>query len=144
MTAKAFEEWLCREMPPNTIISDPAWWATRIERQFRAALLSERPDVAWQVERMRDSVKGCPFPRVFTEMNDGADLIESLAAQVAQRDEEIAKRKREDTIRSMNCIMAQGRGGDLPCEALAEARAEIAKLKARLAVNATSADPYGY
>lgn len=31
-TTPSFEEWLCREMPPNTVIADPKWWASRIER----------------------------------------------------------------------------------------------------------------
>ena len=30
-----FTKWLAREMPPNTIIGDPLWWAPRI---WRAAL----------------------------------------------------------------------------------------------------------
>ncbi|GAA5786098.1 hypothetical protein [Chitiniphilus shinanonensis] len=30
--SESFAEWLCREMPPNTIIGDPTWWAPRIER----------------------------------------------------------------------------------------------------------------
>jgi hypothetical protein len=30
-----FAQWLAREMPPNTIIGDPLWWAPRI---WRAAL----------------------------------------------------------------------------------------------------------
>jgi hypothetical protein len=33
----AFAEWLAREIPPGTVISDPAWWAPRI---YRAALAS--------------------------------------------------------------------------------------------------------
>lgn len=27
-----FTKWLAREMPPNTIIGDPLWWAPRIWR----------------------------------------------------------------------------------------------------------------
>ena len=27
-----FAQWLAREMPPNTIIGDPLWWAPRIWR----------------------------------------------------------------------------------------------------------------
>lgn len=34
---QAFTDWLCREMPPGTIISDPAWWAPKIARAMLAA-----------------------------------------------------------------------------------------------------------
>ena len=30
--SETFAEWLSREMPAGTVISDPAWWAPRIER----------------------------------------------------------------------------------------------------------------
>jgi hypothetical protein len=30
--AENFADWLKREMPPGTVISDPAWWAPRIHR----------------------------------------------------------------------------------------------------------------
>ena len=33
----AFENWLAHQMPPNTIISDPLWWAPRIYRAMIAA-----------------------------------------------------------------------------------------------------------
>ena len=33
----AFVEWLCREAPPGTVISDPKWWAPRIYRQIAHA-----------------------------------------------------------------------------------------------------------
>lgn len=29
-----FTEWLAREMPPGTVISDPRWWAPRIAARF--------------------------------------------------------------------------------------------------------------
>ena len=32
-----FVEWLCQEMPPGTVISDPAWWAPKIHRAMLAA-----------------------------------------------------------------------------------------------------------
>lgn len=32
-----FSEWLRREMPPGTVISDPAWWAAKIHRAMLAA-----------------------------------------------------------------------------------------------------------
>ena len=35
--AQEFAEWLCREMPPGTIISNPRWWAPRIVRVVRRA-----------------------------------------------------------------------------------------------------------
>lgn len=53
MSAKTFEEWLCKEMPPGTIIGDPSWWAPRIERQVRAALLADAPDVEALVKELR-------------------------------------------------------------------------------------------
>jgi len=31
-----FTEWLAREMPPGTVISDPRWWAPRIAARFAA------------------------------------------------------------------------------------------------------------
>lgn len=37
-SAAAFTEWLCREMPPGTIIGDPKWWAPKIYRKALAAL----------------------------------------------------------------------------------------------------------
>lgn len=32
-----FVEWLCQEMPPGTVISDPAWWAPKIHRSMLSA-----------------------------------------------------------------------------------------------------------
>jgi hypothetical protein len=43
-------------------------------------------DAKVQADRMRESVKGCPFPNVYTEMNAGADTIERLMAEKAERD----------------------------------------------------------
>lgn len=59
MSATKFEEWLCKEMPPGTIIGDPSWWAPRIERQVRAALLADAPDVEGLVGRFLN----WPLPR---------------------------------------------------------------------------------
>lgn len=39
---KNFEEWLIREMPPGTVIGDPKWWAPRILRAARAALVEQK------------------------------------------------------------------------------------------------------
>lgn len=34
MSLNEFTEWLAREMPPGTVISDPRWWAPRIAARF--------------------------------------------------------------------------------------------------------------
>jgi hypothetical protein len=36
MTEREFEEWIQREMPAGTVISDPLWWAPRILKAARA------------------------------------------------------------------------------------------------------------
>lgn len=41
-------------------------------------------DAKAQADRMRECVRGCPFPNVYTEMNAGADQIERLAAEVGR------------------------------------------------------------
>lgn len=33
-SASEFSDWLAREMPPGTVISDPRWWAPRIAARF--------------------------------------------------------------------------------------------------------------
>lgn len=38
-----FADWLAHEMPPGTVISNPRWWAPRIERAIRR--LSGQGDV---------------------------------------------------------------------------------------------------
>lgn len=38
------EEWLVREMPPGTVISNPSWWAKRIARQ--AIYIHAQPDAS--------------------------------------------------------------------------------------------------
>jgi hypothetical protein len=40
--SESFEQWLVREIPPGTVISNPLWWAPKI----RQALQSGEP-VAW-------------------------------------------------------------------------------------------------
>ena len=35
-----FSEWLCREIPPGTVVTSPAWWAPRI---YRRAMLAAVP-----------------------------------------------------------------------------------------------------
>lgn len=37
MKIDSFTEWLKREMPSGTVISNPEWWATRIHKAFLAA-----------------------------------------------------------------------------------------------------------
>lgn len=44
---KAFESWLCEQMPAGTVIGDPKWWAEKLWRQARGA---QQEPVAW----MRD------------------------------------------------------------------------------------------
>lgn len=45
-----FADWLAREMPPGTIIGNPAWWAPRILRQIARLTAKQRqtdhPDTA--------------------------------------------------------------------------------------------------
>jgi hypothetical protein len=43
-----FAEWLAREMPPGTIISDPRWWAPRIEKAI-AALAKPFPNAVLKI-----------------------------------------------------------------------------------------------
>ena len=35
--SEEFKAWLCSEMPPGTVISNPEWWAPRIARALQAA-----------------------------------------------------------------------------------------------------------
>lgn len=37
LTDTQFTEWLCREMPPGTVVGDPEWWAKRIYRLLAAS-----------------------------------------------------------------------------------------------------------
>jgi hypothetical protein len=41
--SEAFADWLKREMPPGTVISDPAWWAPRILRAAIATSEQKEP-----------------------------------------------------------------------------------------------------
>ena len=45
--SESFEQWLVREIPPGTVISNPLWWAPKI----RQALQSGEPVVPpqWRV-----------------------------------------------------------------------------------------------
>lgn len=49
-------------------------------------------DAKAQADRMRECVKGCPFPRVTTEMNAGADLIERQQERIAELEKDAAFR----------------------------------------------------
>lgn len=42
---KEFAEWLCREIPGNSIISDPNWWAPRIFNAVLRALAAQQEPV---------------------------------------------------------------------------------------------------
>lgn len=44
-------EWLEREMPPGTVISDPRWWAKRIAARAYAATLQAKPE--WPSDDIR-------------------------------------------------------------------------------------------
>lgn len=44
-----FADWIAREIPPGTVISNPAWWAPKIYR----AMLPAAPNVAPQEEKWR-------------------------------------------------------------------------------------------
>ena len=52
-------------------------------------------DAKVQADRMRECVKGCPFPNVYTEMNAGADTIERLQRELAALREQLASLKAE-------------------------------------------------
>lgn len=111
MTAKAFEEWFSKECPPGTIISDPSWWAPRIERQVRAALLADRPEVMEIVDLVDDIVTAARLTQFYEDpihkpwceqvwrsvdtarrtIATRRKRLESLAAQLAQRDERFQK-----------------------------------------------------
>ena len=49
-----FTKWLLREVPPGTVISDPAWWSDRVWR-FASTLSVATRDAAWReaVARVR-------------------------------------------------------------------------------------------
>jgi hypothetical protein len=47
--SESFEQWLVREIPPGTVISNPLWWAPKI----RQALQSGEP-VAWHISKDPD------------------------------------------------------------------------------------------
>jgi len=51
---ESFTEWLCREMPPDTVIGDPKWWAPRIARALRR---SDGARIA-ELEREREIARG--------------------------------------------------------------------------------------
>lgn len=48
-------------------------------------------DAKVQADRMRECVKGCPFPNVYTEMNAGADAILALVEERERDKKEIAR-----------------------------------------------------
>lgn len=113
MTAKTFEEWC--ESPEGSeaairqaraIHSGPHAYGEAAWTASRAALLADRPDVARVLSRLRDV--DAPI------CDSGADAIESLAAQLAERDAEIAELHASQADRAI---------------ALANAEAELAKLK---------------
>jgi hypothetical protein len=33
--SESFEQWLAREMPAGTVISDPLWWAPKIRKALQ-------------------------------------------------------------------------------------------------------------
>lgn len=83
----AFAEWLAREMPPGTIISDPLWWAPRIERAIaalRQPVTAQQPAAAAAVADFAAAQK--PFdPDVARIVQDGmnsGEIFEQTAAAV--------------------------------------------------------------
>lgn len=74
-----FADWLAREMPPGTVISDPGWWAPRILRQI--AMLAGAPGAATppcmlasgeaeETKRLADPVyRGAQVARVLDWLN---------------------------------------------------------------------------
>lgn len=126
MSAKSFEEWrqLAKVAEANGM--DVAAESHRLLADMleqRAALLADRPEVAGMVERLRCFEH--PNEEGEEVMQDAADTLESLAAQLAQRDEEIAKEKSSHE--------ADNRVAEHWLKCWRENEAELAKLKAQLA-----------
>lgn len=48
-----FKEWLCQQMPPGTVISNPSWWAERIERKATEALRARQAVLLEALEMAR-------------------------------------------------------------------------------------------
>ena len=34
--SESFEQWIAREIPPGTVISDPLWWAPKIRKALQS------------------------------------------------------------------------------------------------------------
>lgn len=74
-----FVEWLCREIPPGTVISDPKWWAPRIYRAMHAAA-PDGPDCfdghdceGFQGGCERMGCEAAPEPQQTKNLNEGGN-----------------------------------------------------------------------
>lgn len=59
--ASDFSDWLAREMPPGTVISDPRWWAPRIAARFATP---QPPQPAGAVPELDAVMRARGLPKV--------------------------------------------------------------------------------
>lgn len=69
-TFEKFKQWLIKEMPANTIIGNPEWWAKKIYQAFVAALSQPQEAVAWMSSSGSVVGKAYKIRRIEDEMSD--------------------------------------------------------------------------
>ena len=80
-----FEEYVVKNMPPNTVISDPKWWAQRLWRAAHSAPSVTSEPVAWGIE-----VTWSAFPErsQFEYIDNDRDAINAHLNDLLLQDED--------------------------------------------------------
>ena len=85
--SESFEQWLAREIPPGTVISDPLWWAPKIRQALQSgepvghALACGDPEVTiatFNADRVPVGAKLYTTPQPVVDVNQ--QLVEALKA----------------------------------------------------------------
>lgn len=74
-----FAAWLRHEMPPNTIIGDPDWWAPRIFLAVKRTVRGEG-ELEREIERLKTENTD-----LLAEITECARLLDADAPQMARR-----------------------------------------------------------
>lgn len=91
-----FVEWVKREIPPGTVISDPEWWASRI---YRALLRAAAQPECRSIDCGGDENAHTPSCKWMQEMHTSDPLTELLANQ--QEPDAYMRRATSEALRDM-------------------------------------------